>query len=199
MTGVSLLLDNLHDHAGIDQGSRDMMVKALNEIERVEKLIAALLNFSSPSKTEFRKGDLNRIVQDTLLLLRRECEMKGVELRLTLGEVPSFRLDVEKVKQALLNLVKNALEALYSGGIIEVETSAADGTALVRVSDNGPGIAPADLPLIFEPYFTRKGAGTGLGLSITQRIVEEHFGRISVESEEGKGTVFTIVLPMVEG
>jgi signal transduction histidine kinase len=196
LTGVSLLLDDLHDHAGLGREDRTMMEKALRELERVEQLIAALLSFSSPPKVHFREGDLNRVVQDTLLLLRRECERQGVELRTSLGTVPIFRFDVERVKQALLNLVKNALEALSRGGIIEVATAAGDGTALVRVSDNGPGITAAALPLIFEPYFTSKGAGTGLGLSITRRVVEEHQGRIEVESEEGKGTTFTVALPL---
>jgi signal transduction histidine kinase len=196
LTGVSLLLDDLHDHAGLDPGSRALMVKAIGEIERVEKLIAALLNFSSPVKARFRDGDLNRVVQDTLLLLHRECGQRGVKLRLNPGEVPPFAFDVEKVKQALLNLVKNALEALPGGGVIEVATSAVEGNAVMSVADNGPGIAGADLPLIFEPYFSRKGAGTGLGLSITQRIIEEHHGRIGVESEEGRGTIFTVTLPL---
>ena len=196
LTGVSLLLDDLHDRAPLDPECQSMMGKALTEIERVERLISALLNFASPPKARFREGDLNRVVQDTLLLLRRECEKKRVELRTTLGEVPPFRFDVEKVRQALLNLVKNALDALPEGGTIDVATIVAEGTALLRVSDNGPGIAAADLPFIFEPFFTRKGAGTGLGLSITQRIAEEHRGRITVDSTAGAGTVFTIVLPL---
>ncbi|HEY6838695.1 MAG TPA: ATP-binding protein, partial [Geobacteraceae bacterium] len=196
LTGVSLLLDDLHDHAAIDPESRAMMGKALGELERVEKLIASLLNFASPPKARFRTGELNLLVHDTYLLLRRECEKKGVALVVTAGDVPEFCFDPEKVKQVLLNLIKNALEALTQGGRIDVATSTYDGFATITVSDTGPGIAPDDLPLIFEPFFTRKGAGTGLGLSIAQRVVEEHHGRISVESEAGKGTVFTIHLPM---
>ena len=196
LTGVSLLLDDLHDRAGLGPEDRAMTEKALLELERVERLIAALLNFSSPPKVRFREGDLNRVVQDTLLLLRRECERRGVKLHTSLGTVPVFRFDVERVKQALLNLVKNALEALTHGGVIEVATVVSGSSAQVRVSDNGPGIAADALPLIFEPYFTSKGAGTGLGLSITRRVVEEHQGRIEVESEEGKGTTFSVSLPL---
>lgn len=197
LTGVSLLLDDLHDRATLDPESQALMGKALAEIERVERLIAALLNFASPPKARFREGDLNRVVQDTLLLLRRECEKKGVKLLFAAGEVPPFRFDIEKIKQALLNLVKNALDVLAQGGTIEVSTAVQEGTATITVADNGPGIANDDLPLIFEPFFTRKGAGTGLGLSITQRIVEEHHGRISVESEEGRGTTFSVALPLL--
>ncbi|ANA39829.1 PAS domain-containing sensor histidine kinase [Geobacter anodireducens] len=195
LTGVSLLLDDLHDRAGLDPESQAMMGKALQEIERVERLVAGLLNFSSPPKAFLREADLNRVIQDTLLLLRRECESRNVALGFEPGDVPVFRIDVEKVRQALLNLVKNALEAMPDGGSVRVATGVDGDTAVITVADTGPGIAGDDLPLIFEPFFTRKGAGTGLGLSITQRIVEEHHGRISVESSAGAGTTFTIVLP----
>jgi signal transduction histidine kinase len=194
LTGISLLLDDLHDRAALDQESQKLMARALSEIERVERLVAALLNFAAPPKTDFRIGDLNLVVQETLLLLHRECERHGVELRYTTGDIPPCRFDAERIKQALLNLVKNALEAVGSGGIIQVSTAAENGMVTITVADNGQGISPADLPLIFEPFFTRKGAGTGLGLSITQRIVTEHNGRIAVES--GNGTRFTITLPL---
>jgi signal transduction histidine kinase len=196
LTGISLLLDDLHDRAASDPESQAMMQKALAEIERVERLISSLLNFASPPKAQFREGDLNRVVQDTILLLRRLCEQQQVELSFASGEVSGFRFDVEKIKQALINLVKNALEAMPRGGRISITTSADESTATIIVADNGPGIDASDLPLIFEPFFTRKGAGTGLGLSITQRIVEEHHGRIAVESGAGAGTTFTIQLPV---
>jgi signal transduction histidine kinase len=98
----------------------------------------------------------------------------------------------------VLNVIRNAQEALSSGGIISVTTALEAGRAKITISDNGPGIAEKDRPLIFEPFFTRKGAGTGLGLSITQRIVEEHGGRIRVQSELGAGTTFAIELPTGE-
>ena len=196
LTGVSLLLDDLHDRADSDPGSQAMMQKALAEIERVERLISSLLNFASPPKAQFREGELNRVIHDTILLLRRVCEQQQVELSFEPGEIPSFRFDVEKIKQALLNLVKNALEAMPHGGRITISTGREEGMAVITVADTGPGIQPEDLPLIFEPFFTRKGAGTGLGLSITQRIVEEHHGRIAVESVSGNGTTFIIHLPM---
>lgn len=199
LTGISLLLDDLHDRAPHDPDSQAMMRKALTEIERVERLISALLNFASPPKARFREGELNRVVQDTLLLLRRLCEKQGVELSFAPGLVPLFSFDFEKIKQALLNLVKNALEAMPQGGRIGISTATAEETATITITDSGPGIAASDLPLIFEPFFTRKGAGTGLGLSITERIVEEHHGKIAVESESGRGTTFVIHLPMNTG
>jgi len=196
LTGLSLLLDDLHDRTPSGSQEQEMIGKALAEIERVERLISSLLNYASPVRAELRECDLNRVVADTVLLMRRPCERQRVALTLEVREIPPFRLDPEKIKQALLNVIKNAQEALTEGGSITVATWLNGGCAVVKVADNGPGIAAQDLPLIFEPFFTRKGAGTGLGLSITQRIVEEHGGRIEVTSAGGKGTTFTIELPV---
>ncbi|MBC7962791.1 MAG: HAMP domain-containing protein, partial [Steroidobacteraceae bacterium] len=199
LTGISLLLDDLHDNAALAHDDRNMIKKALAEIERVERLISALLNYSSPVRADFRTGDLNMVVNDTALLMRRQCERQKVSIRVDAGELPPFRFDPEKIKQALMNITRNALEAMPNGGEIRISTTADAEQATLKVSDNGAGIREEYLPLIFEPFFTSKGAGTGLGLSITQRIVEEHHGQISVESSTEAGTVFTIKLPMTAG
>ena len=196
LTGISLLLDDLHDQASSSADDKEMIKKALAEIERVERLISALLNYSSPVRAEFRECDLNRLVSDTVLLMRRPCERQQVRLTMDEGKIPPFRLDPEKIKQAVLNIIKNAQEALPGGGRISVATSVQGECAVISIGDDGSGIATEDLPLIFEPFFTRKGAGTGLGLSITQRIVEEHHGTVRVESAPGEGTRFTIELPL---
>ncbi|MCM0083412.1 ATP-binding protein [Geomonas sp. Red32] len=195
LTGISLLLDDLHDQAVSGSGDQLLIKKALSEIERVERLITALLNYSSPARAAFRECDLNRVVSDTVLLMRRQCERQQVRLTLAVGELPPLLIDPDQIKQAVMNMIRNALEALPNGGSIEVATARGE-TARVCISDDGAGIAPEDLPLIFEPFFTRKGAGTGLGLSITQRIVEEHRGTVRVESVQGEGTRFTIELPL---
>ena len=196
LTGISLLLDDLHDQAAGGSSEQHLIKKALEEIERVERLISALLNYSSPARAEFRECDLNRVVSDTMLLMRRPCERQQVALAMEAGTIPPVRLDPEKIKQAVLNIIRNAQEALAGGGRITVATAVREGCAVVSIGDDGSGIAAEDLPLIFEPFFTRKGAGTGLGLSITQRIVEEHGGKIQVESAPGQGTLFTISLPL---
>ncbi|HBG07312.1 MAG: histidine kinase [Geobacteraceae bacterium GWC2_58_44] len=198
LTGISLLLDDLHDKAASGSDDQEMIKKALAEIERVERLISALLNYSSPMRAEFQECDLNRVVCDTVLLMRRPCERQQVQLTMEQGKVPPFRLDPEKIKQAVLNIIRNAQEALPGGGRISVATKVEGECAVICIGDDGSGIAAEDLPLIFEPFFTRKGAGTGLGLSITQRIIEEHHGSIRVESAPGEGTRFTIELPLAE-
>ncbi|MBC8017483.1 MAG: histidine kinase, partial [Verrucomicrobia bacterium] len=196
LTGISLLLDDLHDRAATASDDQVMIKKAVAEIERVERLINALLNYSSPARVEFRQYDLNLVVNDTVLLMRRQCERQKVLISTNAGNLSPFRFDPEKIKQALLNITRNALEAMPDGGEIIITTAIDADHAIITIFDSGPGIREADLPLIFEPFFTRKGAGTGLGLSITQRIVEEHHGRIYAESDSTCGTVFTLKLPL---
>ncbi|MSN26689.1 MAG: HAMP domain-containing protein [Geobacter sp.] len=199
LTGISLLLDDLHDNAALANADQNMIKKALGEIERVERLISALLNYSSPPRSNFRVGDLNTVVNDTALLMRRQCERQKVYIVVSTGTLPPFRFDPEKIKQALMNIIRNALEAMPNGGEIRLSTTIDVDHVIIAISDNGPGINEKDLPLIFEPFFTRKGAGTGLGLSITQRIIEEHHGQISVKSSTETGTLFLLELPLMNG
>jgi signal transduction histidine kinase len=196
LTGISLLLDDLHDRAATASDDQIMIKKAVAEIERVEHLINALLNYSSPARVEYRQSDLNLVIQDTVLLMRRQCELHKVLISTHCGDLLPFRFDPDKIKQALLNIIRNALEAMPGGGEIVITTSTVPDHVIITISDTGPGILETDLPLIFEPFFTRKGAGTGLGLSITQRIVEEHHGEIIVGSGSTSGTMFTLKLPL---
>lgn len=196
LTGISLLLDDLHDKPVFCTEDKKMLSQALTEIERVERLITALLNYSSPIRTSFRLGDITNILKDILLLMQREAEKQGVTIQVNYAAIPQFWFDPEKIRQALINILKNALEVLISGGVITIVTENHDTAVLISIHDNGSGINPKDMPMIFEPFFTRKGAGTGLGLSITQRIIEEHHGTLTVESGELIGTTFSIVLPV---
>lgn len=196
LTGISLLLDDLHDRAQLGERDREMLSKAMAEIERMERLISALLTFAAPPRSRFAPGDPGEAVEDVIMLMQRQCQRQGISLQLARSPLPRCLFDAEKIRQALLNLLKNACEALPGGGCITVTIGHDTSEIQLSVSDTGHGIPTQDLPLIFEPFFTRKGAGTGLGLSITRQIVEEHGGSISVESEPGQGTCFVIHLPI---
>ena len=196
LTGITLLLDDLHDRPGLDPNTQLMIGHALAETERVERLISSLLSYSSPPRASFVRGDLNMAVQEGLVLFRKACENRGVELSASCQPVPLFPFDSDQIRQLLLNLLGNALEAVAPGGRISIGTFCAKDSAYINVADTGPGIPAEDIPRLFEPFFTRKSAGTGLGLSIVQRIVEEHHGSIKVECNSGEGTVFTGELPM---
>ena len=199
LTGITLLLDDLHDRQDLDRESREMMGKALAEIERVEKLVTALLTYASPPRSEFMVADISMVIEDTLLFFRKSCEKEGVTLASRLADIEPFAFDPEKIRQVLLNLLRNSLSATGKGGSITVATMSGQGSVVIVVSDSGQGIAAADIPLVFEPFFTGSSVGTGLGLSITQRIVEEHHGVIEVRSDAGEGTTFTITLPVDRG
>uniref|UniRef100_A0A831UDM5 histidine kinase n=1 Tax=Geobacter metallireducens TaxID=28232 RepID=A0A831UDM5_GEOME len=196
LTGISLLLDDLHDRMAEQPENAGLIARALAEIDRVERLISSLLSYAAPPASRFRVGDLSAVVQDVLLLFRKACAHQGIELSCQEGLLPSFSFDPEKLRQLLINLLKNAQEALPDGGAIRIVTAREGDMAVISVWDSGCGIPAEDLPHLFEPFFSRKGAGTGLGLSIVQRIVEEHGGEIEVESAGGSGTTFTVRLPL---
>jgi signal transduction histidine kinase len=195
LTGISLLLDDLHDRASLTENERMMLRKALNEIERIERLTSSLLSFAAPPKAQFSLNRLDDIVHEVAMLIQFTGNQKGITLEVDCDQCTPIQMDADRIRQAVLNLLKNAQEALPTGGNIKITLRQQSDWSFITVSDNGAGINAKDLPLIFEPFFTRKGAGTGLGLSITKRIVEEHGGALTVESSSEMGTCFTIKLP----
>jgi signal transduction histidine kinase len=196
LTGISLLLDELHDRILDRPYDQELIQRALSEIERLEGLVNELLHFASQPDPRMAQGDLAEILRDKLFLLRRQCEKVGVTLHEEIpAELPHPRLDSDRLKQALLNLLNNALESMPDGGDLRVTARRQQGCLVVSVRDTGHGIPADRLELIFEPFYTTRGAGTGLGLSITHAIIAAHGGRIEVQSRVGDGTEFTIYLP----
>ncbi len=196
LTGISLLLDDLHDRAQLTEKDKEMLAKALSEIERMERLVSALLTFAAPPRSNFIKSDPAEAIDDLLMLMQRQFQRSGILIKYDRISAPDCLIDAEKIRQAVLNILKNGLEAQPSGGTISISMMHEGSDLLISIKDEGHGIPAKDLPLIFEPFFTRKGAGTGLGLSITRQIIEEHGGTITVESEPEIGTTFVIRLPI---
>jgi signal transduction histidine kinase len=174
-------------------------VKVLErEVTRLEEILAHFLQFAGHHPLERRPTDLNGLVAEILDFITPAALKKKVEVRRHLSpEVPLLSLDRDRVKQALLNLVLNALEAMVGRGELLVQTSVRGGAVRLDVTDTGPGIPAEAVPRIFEAYFSTKKTGTGLGLPIARRIVEEHGGILEVFTEVGKGTRFTIWFPAV--
>jgi len=200
LTGIILLLDDLHDRMLSQPADQTLIRRALEEIERLEGLVGELLNFASQPKTDLKPGDVGEVLRDTLFLVKKQCEKNKVVLKTEIDAVlPPFPLDPGKLKQAFLNLLTNALEAMPEGGILTVAARGEAGGIRISVLDTGEGIPADRLPLIFEPFYTSKGEGTGLGLSITHNIVSDHGGRIEVESRLGEGSAFTLWFPSGEG
>jgi len=174
------------------------------EVQHLTGFVQECLDFIRPPvKSRFSEVDLNEVLAVVLNILAHICEdlSKKIKIRQELQpELPPISANYEEIKQAFLNILKNSFEAMAEGGELSIKThfkaEPLPGWLEVIVTDNGTGIKEEDLPSLFQPFFTTKLRGTGLGLAISRRIINErHDGRISVESEEGKGTKVIIELP----
>lgn len=171
-----------------------------SEAERLSTVLAKLLDFSRVSEPKRERLDLNRLVEDTALFLEHHLtRFKKVDFRIekdeTLATVCGDRVHLQ---QSLVNLVMNGAQAMPEGGPLVVTTGRRDNTyGFIAVADKGTGIRKEDMGKIFESFFTtkREGEGTGLGLSLVKRLVEANGGKIEVESKEGEGSTFTLLLP----
>ena len=196
---VELVLDELPE----DWPQRADLELVLKEARRARGVVRNLLEFSRPGENLRVRTDMNALIGEVLTLVQHLIRTTGVELRLQFWEeVPWVRVDPNQIKQVLLNLVHNALQAMPHGGVLTIQTAHGrrdkERWLTVRVQDTGVGIPEENLARIFEPFFTTRpvGAGTGLGLSVSYGIIKEHGGYIEVESLLGKGSVFTVYLPV---
>jgi len=170
----------------------------LHGIEQISELVGNLKNFSRLDRSKVASFNVNEGLNATLIIAK--TQLRGVEIERRFGDIPSITCSPSQVNQVFLNLVTNAAQAMDRPDrtiVISTRREGKDAVA-VEVADNGKGIPPEVLPKIFDPFFTTKevGKGTGLGLSIVYKIVQQHGGRIDVKSTVGKGTVFTVVLPV---
>ena len=171
----------------------------LKEVRHLENILNEFLKFAAKPRLKLERVSLNKLADDLLDFIAPQAARARVKiLRHLSPAAPPVQADPERLRQALLNLLLNALQAMPDGGDLDVTTEPAPGMCRVRVRDTGVGIAPEHLEQIFNLYFSTKPAGTGLGLPMARKIIEEHRGAISVESEPGKGTVFTIDVPTLD-
>ena len=174
-----------------------------DESRRCGDLVKNLLTFSHTSPMNVQTTDLNTVVDRSVRLVAHQLELNGVELHLDLpSNLPAIQCDPGQIEQVLLALIMNAIDAMPRGGNLWVSTRMGEESdeLAIKVRDDGSGIPPEILPNIFEPFLTTKetGKSVGLGLAVSQNIIEGHRGRVDVHSEVGKGTTFTVTLP-VEG
>ncbi|MDR3123542.1 MAG: PAS domain-containing protein [Treponema sp.] len=167
------------------------------EIDRLNRIVVDFLFAVRPMNMDFREGNINSLIEELAEFVRYELVEARIECVLDLEkDLPLTGFDERYMKQALLNLIKNAQAAMDSGGTLTIKTECKDGQIDILVTDTGVGISEANLSKIFEPYFTTKETGSGLGLTLVFKIVREHRGEITVKSQEGKGTCFKITLPI---
>ena len=165
--------------------------------ERIATIVLSLKNFARLDESDFQKADLHEGLESTLALLQHEMKDR-VEIVREYGDVPEVHCYPNQLNQVFMNVLRNASQAIEGSGAVTIHTTSDSEHVYVKVTDTGIGIPPDDLPRIFDPGFTAKGVGvgTGLGLSISYNILEKHGARAVVDSEVGKGTEFTIVLPI---
>jgi signal transduction histidine kinase len=160
---------------------------------RLAALVQEFLQFARPQPLRLAAADLRLTAGDLVRLIQPEAAAAGVTLTVGDGDAVVAHFDEERMKQVLLNLVRNAIEAVSEGGHVMLRVSKDIEAARIEVEDDGPGLPSPDAP-IFEPFFTTKSSGTGLGLAIVHRIVSDHGGKVSVASRPGR-TVFSLSLP----
>ncbi|NOZ64555.1 MAG: GAF domain-containing protein, partial [Caldiserica bacterium] len=192
----------------VKEGNRDPEVYtdfaavAYEEAQRINNLLQELLDISRPEKLVLEESDINDLVRETIRFLKPEAEKRNVALIEKLDErIPAFSMDKNRLKQVIINLGMNALEAMEKGGSLSFATSyelidEGFGKCVLLVKDTGRGISEEEIPYIFDIFYTTKKGGTGLGLALVKKIVETHGGSIEVSSTVEKGTEFRIVLPL---
>ena len=172
---------------------------AKGEIARLDYIITQFLGAIRPTPVQLKLSSLNEVVEKTLELLRPEIENRAITVKTRLARnLTATPVDAAQLQQVLVNLVKNAAQAMTTGGTLTLQTGETSEDVWVSVTDTGGGIPQEQINRIFEPFYTTKKKGTGLGLMIVQRIVRAHNGRIELDSHVGRGTTFRIWLPLHE-
>jgi two-component system, sporulation sensor kinase E len=172
---------------------------AKGEINRLDYIITQFLQAIRPAPPQFKPASLNEAVQKTLELLQPEIENRQLTVKTRLARhLPMAPLDLAQIQQVLVNLAKNAMQAMAKGGTLTLQTGEGTDGVWVSVADTGGGIPQDQINRIFEPFFTTRKKGSGLGLMIVQRIVRAHGGRIELESQVGRGSTFRVWLPLQE-
>ncbi len=182
-----VILQKLDNYLGVAKG----------EVSRLDYIVTQFLQTIRSGAPRIQTASLNDVVGSTIELLQPEIENRGQEISVHLDPgLPESEFDPAQIRQILINLIKNAMHAMTSGGVLTVESGTRDDGVWVSVADTGHGIPQEQINRIFEPYFSTKEKGTGLGLMLVQRIIQDHSGRIELESPPGKGTTFRIWLPL---
>ncbi|HZC58966.1 MAG TPA: ATP-binding protein [Chthoniobacterales bacterium] len=170
---------------------------AKGEIQRLDSIVHQFLRAIRPSTPQFELHDINKVLEESVAFLRPEIRDRDIIVEIDLDpSLPKLQLDRDQMKQAFYNVIKNAFQAMKTGGILHIRSWQDDLSVSVSFNDTGGGISQDQMSKLFQPYVTTKSSGSGLGLLIVRRIVREHGGEIEIESNEGKGVRVTIHLPI---
>lgn len=212
LAGISCAIQVLHSEIGNDETKKTIINEVFNQIKRLDRTVKDLLDYAKPKPPTLVLTNINDIIRRILFLIYSEARNNKVVIETDIEEgIPEFMIDPDQMQQVFLNLAINAIQAMPGGGRLGIKIfqkdyseiqeqiqlpSKNDKILIMKFEDTGTGISQEDMENVFEPFFTKKTKGTGLGLPITQKIINEHGGKITVQSELGKGSVFTIYLPI---
>ncbi len=202
LQGVTNIIQGVKKRADLDVDDSELMDLALKECHRMRDLIKSLQVFNRQTTSIKAPVDIHATLDSILMLSKKEYASKKVSItKKYIENLPQITVVSDQLKQVFLNMLSNASDAYIQGGEIKIETDFFENNVVIRFHDSGCGLSPDNRERIFEPFFTTKSEmkGTGLGLSISYGIIKDHGGEITVESEQNKGSIFSVILPIKEG
>jgi len=198
LTSINILIHSMTENLPSEDSHKEDFEVIEEEINRINEIVDQFLRFAKPAPPLLEKGEVLSVFEETLQLLRPQIEKQQIVVRKEFQALLIIQMDREQMKQAILNLLLNAIQAMPAGGHLTLKARNSENGQWVHLSiqDSGIGIPGEDLNKLFDPFFSTKEGGIGLGLSIAHRIIDQHHGKIEVESAPGKGTLFTVWLPI---
>lgn len=198
LTSINILIHSMTENLAPETAHREDLKVIEEEIQRINEIVEQFLRFARPAPPLFRQTEIIAVFDEILQLLKPQLERQKIAVNRDFNALPSITLDREQMKQVVLNLLINALQAMPEGGRIDLGARVLEDNRWMKLSiqDSGIGISPEDLKKLFDPFFSTKEGGIGLGLSIAHRIIDQHHGKIEVESHPGEGTTFHLWLPL---
>jgi signal transduction histidine kinase len=200
---ISLSIDHLREKyiplkSGEKEKFESLITSIKHEIQRLNKLVGDFLDYGRPLRLSLQDVDMGSLMEEVISLVWAKAEKDGIRIHHQCRELPKLYLDPGLIKTCIFNVILNAFQAMPAGGELTVSTKASDSIASIIVEDTGIGVSKENLPRLFDPFFSTKSTGLGLGLAMTKRVVEEHGGKVEIQSIEGKGSTVTISLPITK-
>lgn len=187
--GIELYAGFIADDLEESDPRREHILKVISEVRHLNQVITDFLTFARPVSLEAERVVLNDIVSDAVFLVSPEIEQRRIDMNVDLGADQTIQADATQIKGVVVNVLKNAIQAMSEGGVLDIELGSQLNYIILKIKDSGKGISEEDQKRIFEPFFTTKEQGSGLGLAIVQQVLERHKSELKIESELGKGTV----------
>jgi signal transduction histidine kinase len=196
LTSIKMILQAILDGSPTPEMTKEDAEVILKEVKKLGAILTQFLSFAKPPRLELRPLNLGHVIEEVLSLMKTELDRSGVEVFQEISGLPEIKGDYEKMRQVLINLLHNSIQAMPEGGKLKIGVREIfendQRKVLLRVEDSGTGIPEEYRMKVFDPFFTTKEGGTGLGLSIVYSIIKEHHGSIDLQSQVGHGTVFAV-------